>query len=996
MTAQTSASSSMQKDQRIRDFIVTQVHDLPEINSQLVELKHEKTGAEVMHLQNDDPENLFNLCFKTYPASSDGVAHILEHTVLCGSKKFPVKDPFFSMTRRSLNTFMNALTGSDFTCYPAASQVPKDFYNLLEVYLDAAFFPNLRELSFSQEGHRLEFEIANDPATPLMFKGVVFNEMKGAMSSPVSRMYEALGEELYPDITYRYNSGGNPREIPNLTYQGLLDFHQTYYHPSRCIFFFYGNMPLEPHLEFIEKHVLNETVKKDPIPPIPQQKRFSQPKTRRAPYPFAPGQDPKDKSYISMAWLTCSILNQDDAIALQVLDSVLMDTDASPLRHALLESGLCKGASSAIDTDASEIPFIITCTGCEEDKAAEVEKVILSTLKAIVEKGIEQEKIESALHQLELQRSEILGDSWPYGLMLCFRSALIKQHGGSSASGLAIHSIFARLRKSLADDPQYFTKLIKRYFIDNPHRVTLTLFPDLELMDREALEEKKRLEMISAELTPETRSKIVEEAVALEEFQLEQAEISPDCLPKVTLDDVPEKGKNYPLNTKQYGELAVHHHSVFTNKIVYANLITDLPEISEEDLPYLGILMMLIPQVGSGGRSYTENLDFMHQNVGALSASVNFHADVNNPKILSPSLHLNSKALYQKSPEMFQLLKETYEQIDLTDKARLNTLLSKHFNALYNGINSNAMGYALGLSAAHCDSPSRLKHKMSGLEYFLTIREINLDLDNQLGPLINKLQELKERLFHGNKPQLVLGCDSDQFKLLEKEGFYGLDQLKTSSYTPWKSEFNFNSIGAQGRFISSPVSFTGYTLPSAHFTDSQAAALGIAANLFDNKSLHPAIREKGGAYGGGTKYAISSGLFSFYAYRDPNLSKTLNAFEQAIQRVIDGKFSDEDLEEAKLEVVQDLDDPTAPGSRALLAYNWMRSGKSFEVRQKFRNQLLSCTKEEVIAAVKQRLQPIFEEGALVAFSGKEMLERENPLLPKPLPLYEVNSKETLA
>ena len=301
-------------DQTYRGFRVTKVFPIPELQSILTELTHEATGAQVMHLSNDDPENLFCLSFRTLPDSSNGVAHVLEHTVLCGSEKYPVKDPFFSMMRRSLNTFMNAFTGSDFTCYPAASQVPKDFYNLLEVYLDSVFHPLLNPLSFYQEGCRLEFSSPQDPESLLEYKGIVYNEMKGALSSSTTRLVEVINETIFPDLTYGYNSGGDPKSIPTLTYEKLRDFHAKYYHPSRCLFFFYGNMPLKGHLDFVAEQVLENAKPLPHLPPLKRQPRFKEPKVKVDYYPISPDEDPKDKTLIALAWLTCHVLDQQDLL----------------------------------------------------------------------------------------------------------------------------------------------------------------------------------------------------------------------------------------------------------------------------------------------------------------------------------------------------------------------------------------------------------------------------------------------------------------------------------------------------------------------------------------------------------------------------------------------------------------------------------------------------------------------------------------------------------
>ncbi|MEI8366541.1 MAG: insulinase family protein, partial [Parachlamydiaceae bacterium] len=392
--------------QKYHHFKVSRVIDIPELQCHLVELVHTPSGAHVMYIGNDDPENLFCLSFQTIPTTSNGAAHILEHTVLCGSKNFPVKDPFFAMQRRSLNTFMNALTGSDFTCYPAATQVPKDFYNLLSVYIDAVFHPNLNELSFMQEGHRLEFADPTDHSSLLEYKGIVFNEMKGALSSSSARLHEAVNEALFPGLTYGINSGGDPKDIPSMTYQQLLDFHREFYHPSRCLFFFYGDMPLEGHLDFIEEKILKGISPVLPIPPIPLQTRFTEPRRLVKRYPIADDEEIENQALIAFGWLTCHILEQQELLALNILEIVLMDTDASPLKMALLRSGLCKQASCYMDGEISEVPVVISVKGCRAESADILESLIRETLAGIIETGIPLTSIENAIHQLEFHRSE--------------------------------------------------------------------------------------------------------------------------------------------------------------------------------------------------------------------------------------------------------------------------------------------------------------------------------------------------------------------------------------------------------------------------------------------------------------------------------------------------------------------------------------------------------------------------------------------------------------
>ena len=335
-------------------FLVERAREVPELKCRLIELRHSPSGAQVLHIENDDPENFFCLSFRTLPYSSNGIAHILEHLSLCGSKSFPVRDPFFSMTRRSMNTFMNALTGTDFTCYPAASQIKQDFYNLLSVYADAVFHPLLSPLSFTQEGHRFEFAEKESACSPLTINGVVYNEMKGANVNPTRRLIKEMNAQLFPNTSYGFDSGGDPKEIPSLTLEELAKFHKTYYHPSRCLFFFYGSFPLSGHLDFLEEKVLHQATALPPLPPVPRQKKLSASVVQSCQYPLPAGESPDRKAYIAYGWLTADITNIEECLALTLLDIMLLETDASPLKYQLLKSGHCRQVLSSCDTEMPE------------------------------------------------------------------------------------------------------------------------------------------------------------------------------------------------------------------------------------------------------------------------------------------------------------------------------------------------------------------------------------------------------------------------------------------------------------------------------------------------------------------------------------------------------------------------------------------------------------------------------------------------------------------
>ncbi len=944
--------------------------ELGELKAELIEMEH-TCGAKVLHVACDDPENLFCLSFETIPNSSNGVAHILEHTVLCGSKKYPVKDPFFAMTRRSLNTFMNALTGADFTCYPAASQVEKDFYNLLDVYLDAVFHPQLKKESFLQEGHRLELVDRKDVQGPLIFKGVVFNEMKGALSSPDSRMWHKLTETLVPDLTYAKISGGDPAVIPSLTYEELIDFHETYYHPSRCLFFFYGNLPLKKHLEVIEEQVLKHATKAKPLPPQPIQTRFKAPKSVEGYYPLAQAEE--SQAMVAWGWLTVAASDQETLLALSLLDAILMETDASILKLPLLQSGLCVSADAFMDSEMAEVPYVILCKGCKEDQAEALEDLLLKTLREIAKNGIPSHLVESALHQLELSRTEIGGDHGPFGLSLFMRGALTMQHGGTPEKALKIHTLFAELRKKL-ENPDFLPNLIHELLLKNPHRVRVVMKPDPKLLEKEEAEENRKLKILGKDLPIDERKKIGAMMDHLEEFQKKQEHQDLNCLPKVTLSDVPVLTREFRLKQSE----SVFFHPTFTNGFVYADLVMDLPAIKESDLPLMQLLVSLMPEVGVGKRSYVQNLELLQAHVGAMTAVIGFYPQMNDPSHMRPALILRSKSLERNSDKMLQLMREWALECRFDEADRIEELIEQIDTGLQQRLTKNSLRYAIHQSLSGLTPVGFLSEKCSGLSYFQWIRKIG-----PLPQIMEKLNELKEQIISLHNPELIITCSEKGFENLN----CALD-FPTRPFKPWQTP-SPTPISSQGRPIASPVSFTAQALKVATYLNPHAPGLMLASQLMDHLVLHPKIREQGGAYGAGTTYSPTLGHFTFHTYRDPHLVTSLQSFKEAVDTIAQTKFSKENLESAKLEAIQSLDSPIAPGNRGASAHSLLREGRSREHRQNFRDKLLGMTPQEVALAAQNELVPRLDKSVIVSLGSQEFLEKENRLLQKPLPIIPI-------
>lgn len=969
---------------KYKNFVVTRIVEIPEIQAILTELVHEKTSSTVIHISADDDENLFCLSFATIPNSSNGVAHILEHTVLCGSKKFPVRDPFFSMNRRSLNTFMNAFTGADFTSYPASSQVKADFYNLLAVYLDAVFHPRLSTASFLQEGHRLEFTTKDDPNSPLAIQGIVYNEMKGALSSADARLNEAIMQSLFPTMTYGINSGGDPKDIPSLTHEELKKFHETFYHPSRCLFFFYGNLPLEEELDFIEENALKNATKKEPLPPLGKERRFTEKVERTLYYPATADGDEADKTMVSFAWLTAHVLEQQELLALNVLDLVLMGTDASPLKLALLKSNLCCSIESDLEDEINEVPYIIVCKGCSKNSAPDLEKILFETLQTIAKRGVPLDIIEGAIHQLEMSRLEI---SVPFGLSLFFRSCLLKQHGGQCEDGLKIHTHFKKLREEV-QNPYFLSNLIQKYLLENRHFVRVTMHPDKEMSSAEKMAEEKMLSEIQATLSPEKKKEIVENALNLKKYQEESESL--DCLPKITLDSVEKEGKEIALTHEKLGPLNFFYHSCFTNEIVYADLVFDLPEITEQDLGLLRLLTVLMPQLGCGERDYKENLDYVFKHTGGVSADLDLFLQTDNPSSVKPGFILRGKALYRKVDKLFSLFADMLTSVNFTDSERLFELLKDHLEELESSIHNSPLRYAMQISSRGISVPLKVRDAWFGLGYYSQVKECMKQMAENPLAFIKKLENLYRTITPLEGINVIACCDKSMIEKLKKERFFGLEKIAYQPFSPWKSNYDLETASSKAYLSSSAIAFTAFSFPTCSYIDPLSPYLSIASKIMENKTLHKRIREQGGAYGSGAANVPMSGHFYFYSYRDPHIAATKKAFFEAALELSKGHFDARELEEAKLGILQDLDAPIAPGSRAYTAYERMRCNRSSKLRNLYRQKLINATMQDVQTSARTILLTKMEKATMVTFANKELLEKENELLKKDaLPLFPI-------
>jgi Zn-dependent M16 (insulinase) family peptidase len=727
------------------------------LNVTVEEYHHRNTGAVHYHMAADNDENVFLVALRTVPMDSTGVAHMLEHTALCGSERYPVRDPFFMMIRRSLNTFMNAFTSSDWTAYPFASQNRKDFNNLLDVYLDAVFFSRLDELDFCQEGHRIEFSESDNPDSDLVYKGVVFNEMKGAMSSVTSTLWQKLCHHLYPSTTYHFNSGGEPENIPDLSYQQLKDFYRSHYHPSNAIFMTYGDIPAEQHQSSFEQLALSRFEKLDINIQVPKEKRYLAPITAQESYAFNEEGSKDDKNHVVMGWLWGQSTNLQDMLQGQLLSSVLLDNSSSPLQRALETTNLANSPSPlcGLEDSMRELTFVCGVEGVKVEDVANIEKMILDTLQAVADNGVPQQQIESVLHQLELHQREVGGDGFPFGLQLIMTAMGSATHRGDPIGVLNLDPVLEQLHQDIKD-PNFIKDLARKLLIDNPHRVTLTMTPDTELAERRDVAEADKLAAIKAGLSEQQKQNIINQTNALNKRQLQKDDES--ILPKVGLEDVPADIRVIEGISRQLGSMPSQSYAQGTNGLVYQEILIELPPLSAELLAILPYYSNSLTELGVGDKDYLQTQAWQAEVCGGISASVTMRAVIDDEQNIKSYLVISSKALVRNHQKQAELMQQTLQAVRFDELPRLHELLSQQRSSREQSVTDS--GHILAMSAASSGmSPAAaLSHKLGGLASIQSVKTLDKSLshNDNLTHYAASLSELHQLILAAPKQILLI------------------------------------------------------------------------------------------------------------------------------------------------------------------------------------------------------------------------------------------------
>jgi Zn-dependent M16 (insulinase) family peptidase len=951
------------------EFVRSQTIDALKISVE--EYRHKVTGAQHIHMVADNQENVFLVALRTVPQDSTGVAHILEHTALCGSEKYPVRDPFFMMVRRSLNTFMNAFTSSDWTAYPFASQNQKDFNNLLDVYLDAVFFSRLDELDFAQEGHRIEFAETDNPNSDLVFKGVVFNEMKGAMSSVPSQLWHMLCKYLYPTTTYHFNSGGEPEDIPNLTYAQLKDFYRTHYHPGNAIFMTYGDIPASVHQEKFERQALSRFEKLDSIISVPDEKRYHAPIAVEEFYPVEDDEDMINKNHIVLAWLLGKTTNLEESLEAQLLSNILLDNSASPLQQALETTDLGQAPSPlcGMDDSSREMAFVCGLEGCTLENADKVEELIFATLQKVAEEGIPASQIEAALHQLELQQREVGGDGYPYGLQLILTSLTSATHRGDPIALLDMDVALKNLHEKI-QRPDYIPELVKKWLLNNNHRVRLILKPDAELNTRVQNAEAAKLAKIKSELTAAEKQNIIARSHALQARQLQEDDET--ILPKVGLEDIP-KHLHYTAGTSEtLNGYPLRCYSAGTNGLVYQQITFKMPILTDTQIKLLPFYCAFLTELALGEKDYLDVQRWQAEVVGGIRTFSSIRGTGDDVQKIDAYITLSAKALNRNQLAMSQLMQATLKEVRFDEHERLRELIAQKRARSEQSVTGHGHSLAMTLASAGMSPAAKLAHELGGLTGIAELKSIDNQLDDK-NNLIRFAQSLAD--IH----QLMLNAPL-QFLIVGEEEH--LDAYRASLASLWPAKAaadNFVSFAIpqvkeqikQAWLTNTQVNFCAKAYPTVPADHPDAAALTVLGGFLRNGYLHRAIREQGGAYGGGASQDNTIAAFRFYSYRDPRLTETLDDFDACLQWLQETKHSHQALEEAILGVIGSIDKPGSPAGEAKTTYQAELFGRTREKREAFRNRIVKVTIEDLLRVANQYLVADKASVGIVSHSGQQ-------------------------
>lgn len=951
----------------LHGFELIREENLCEINSKARLFRHVRTGAQLLSIENDDENKVFGITFRTPPVDSTGVAHIMEHSVLCGSRKYPVKEPFVELIKGSLNTFLNAMTFPDKTCYPVASQNKQDFYNLIDVYLDAVLYPNLTRHTFEQEGWHYELDALDEPMT---YKGVVFNEMKGAYSTPDEILGTQSQAILFPDNTYHLDSGGDPRVIPDLTFEGFKAFHGRYYHPSNALIYFYGDDEPEKRLEILEGY-LKDFERREVDSTIPLQAYFKAPRRATTFYEVTP-EDEAPKAMLTLNWLLPDGANPTEKYAFSILNDILIGTPASPLRKALIDSGLGEDlAGVGMETGIAQMYFSVGMKGVEQANLDKVERLILDTLQKLASEGIDAATIAAAMNSVEFALRENNTGSFPRGLGVMLRALDSWLYDRDPLGLLKFDQPLGEIKEKIQAG-RFFEELIEKYLVNNPHHGIVTLLPDAQLAEQRQAAESARLKVARDAMSEEQQAAIVENTRQLKLHQ-ETPDTPEDLatIPVLQLADLDKETRKIPATEMREGDARLLYHDLFTNGILYLDLGFDLHTLPQELLPYIPLFARALLETGTDRLDFVQLVQRIGQNTGGISHTL-FHSTVHTTGESTNWLFLRGKAMAPQAGELLSILHDVLWTARLDDRDRLRQMVLEDkagFESILTNIGHRLVNQRLKAGAKEADWAAE---QMTGISQLSFLRGLVDELDQNWPAVHSALERIRDLLVRQSCLIANVTVDAENWRAIEPDlrAFLAAFPAKESARVDWKLPV---AVQPEALTLPSQVNFVGKGVDLYQNGYAFHGSILVALQYLRSTWLWERVRVQGGAYGGMGTFDWLSGMFGLLSYRDPNLDKTLSIYDQTAGFLRNLKLDEAELNKAIIGTIGELDAYQLPDAKGYTAMTRLLAGISDEERQRTRDGVLNASAAD-FHTFGEALEQLQERGAVVVMGSAQAVE----------------------
>ncbi|MFW5996666.1 MAG: insulinase family protein [Lentisphaeria bacterium] len=981
--------------QECSGFSVNRITALPELGSIAIEAQHNYSGAQVLHLYAEDQENLFALAFKTPPPDDTGIAHILEHAVLGGSRKYPVKEPFVEMLKMSMATFINAMTYPDKTVYPAASNVKKDFFNLFDVYFDAAFHSAITPTTLKQEGHHLAFKRPGDIDSPLTIRGIVYNEMKGAYSDLDSLIGRTGFNSLFTQSPYRFDSGGNPEKIPELTYEQFKKFYDTYYHPSNARIFLYGDIPPEEQFEFLDVRLreCSPSPAGFASPRIAREQRWREPIVRVEEYPIALNQDIKGKAAVTVNWLVGDISDPLVDLAMEVVDQLLLGHNGAPLSKALIESELGSDLTpSGYDNECWETSFHTGLKGTDADRQEEIERLVFKTLEQVVADGFDEEQVKRALHQMEYSHREIQS-MFPLRLMEDVYNSWLYDY--DPLTYLRTNHYLTELRSWYARNPDCFTDLIRERMLENQHRCTVLLQPRPGLQQERQEELATKLEKLRGSKSRHELKEIDKEANRLEELQgkpNDPRDVA--CLPQLGIDDIPSHPATIPRKVEELkNKNPFVKNEIFTNGINYLLLGFDVRAFPASIYRYIPLFCSVIPSLGTDKLRYDEMAEKLAENTGRFQLGTFNSTDAVEPGEKLEFVTLSLKSLDSTLEKATNIARDLLNNFNLDDHERLANVISQIRQRSISSIIPAGHRFANRHAARNLSTLAAMEYHHGGLPQLQLVEETAGNFAASVDNLKEKLAAVKSELLSGGRLCCAYTGLEDGEELVKNFAEQFIPDTPSYRSPDTASAIPVPDAGEtinEGLAIEADVAYCARAWPAPHASDSRAPAVLVLSQLLSFDYLWDELRAKGGAYGAFALYNGNAETFSFVSYRDPHIKRTLDVYDGALEYIMNKDWSEDDVRRAVIACAKEDAKPIRPGWATSASLWRYLTRLTDEERQRRRELLQKVTVADVKDVARDILSAEQHPNTCVV-SSRDQLVQANREMAFPLAIKNIIS-----